>query len=229
MPNRTCTIADCDKPHRARGLCASHWNATYRKPQHREVPCAACGTLVVKNAPGRKRRPVCSERCRYRVTHGRWPETGKELVGPVERRRVPPQVKPTSRPAKVRFVATICGWCAAPFLHDMRITGTLGRYCTTRCSRAASEHRRRQRRGQFTITRDRRLAIYQRDGWTCQLCDSPVDGSLPRNHPMSASLDHIECQSWVLIPDHRETNLRLAHLRCNGVRGDRPDLVSAWY
>ena len=221
MQERTCTIEGCDKPHRARGLCASHWNATYRKDQHREVPCTICGTLVVKNAPGRKRRPVCSERCRYRVTHGRWPETGKELVGPVERRRVPPQVKPTSRPAKVRFVATICGWCAAPFLHDMRITGTLGRYCTKVHAKAASRLRYRMGRGQFAITRTRRLAIYNRDDWTCQLCGERVRDDLPPGHPMSPSLDHIEPQSWALIPDHSESNLRLSHLICNSIRGDR--------
>ena len=50
MQQRTCTIDGCDKPYRARGLCASHWNAAYRKDQHREVPCAVCGTMVVKNA-----------------------------------------------------------------------------------------------------------------------------------------------------------------------------------
>lgn len=64
MQQRTCTIDGCDKPYRARGLCASHWNAAYRKDQHREVPCTICGTLVIKNAPGLKRRPVCSTRCR---------------------------------------------------------------------------------------------------------------------------------------------------------------------
>lgn len=64
MQDRTCTIDGCDKPYRARGLCASHWNAAYRKDQHREVPCAVCGTMVVKNAPGIKRRSVCSDRCR---------------------------------------------------------------------------------------------------------------------------------------------------------------------
>ena len=68
MAQRTCTVEGCTKPHRARGLCASHWNATYRKDQHREVPCVVCGKPVVKNAPGIKRRPVCSDRC-LRLAH----------------------------------------------------------------------------------------------------------------------------------------------------------------
>ena len=187
MQQRTCTIDGCDKPHRARGLCASHWNATYRKDQHREVPCTICGTLVVKNAPGRKRRPVCSERCRYRVTHGRWPETGKELVGPVERRRVPPQVKPTTQPAKVRFVATICGWCAAPFLHDMRITGTLSRWCSlparrqcggtaTGCSTASSPSRELDARRSTNATNGRANSATNP---LIRLCRPLIRGQLP--------------------------------------------------
>lgn len=222
MQQRTCEMDGCEHPHRARGLCASHWNATYRKDQHREVACTVCGMTVVKNAPGIKRRSICSARCRYHVTYGRWPEDGKELVGPVERRAVPARTKLTAIP-KTRFVACACEWCGTTFLHDLRITGTVSRYCAQRCADAGVRHRRRERRGQFTITRSRRLAIYQRDEWMCQLCGLPVERDLPPHHPMQASLDHIECQSWALIPDHRDSNLRLAHLRCNGIRSDRED------
>lgn len=223
MQQRTCTIDGCGKPHRARGLCASHWNAAYRKPQHREVPCAACGTMVVKNAPGIKRRPVCSDRCRYSVTYGKFPEDGKALVGPVQRRWQPkvPKRRERKPSGKVRFVACTCEWCGIGFLHDMHVTGTLGRYCTKVHAKAASRLRYRMGRGQFAITRTRRLAIYNRDDWTCQLCGERVRDDLPPGHPMSPSLDHIEPQSWALIPDHSESNLRLSHLICNSIRGDR--------
>ena len=83
MAQRTCTVEGCTKPHRARGLCASHWNATYRKDQHREVPCVVCGKPVVKNAPGIKRRPVCSDRCRHVLRFGQDIAFGREIVGPV--------------------------------------------------------------------------------------------------------------------------------------------------
>lgn len=66
-----------------------------------------------------------------------------------------------------------------------------------------------------------RLAIYERDGWICQLCLEPVD---PEARPLSArypSLDHIEPQSMALIPDHRPSNLRTAHCGCNAARGNR--------
>ena len=64
-----------------------------------------------------------------------------------------------------------------------------------------------------------RRAIYERDGWLCQICGDPVDGDLPRTDIWSASLDHIVPQSWG-EPDHSPDNLRLAHLWCNAVRGD---------
>ena len=70
------------------------------------------------------------------------------------------------------------------------------------------------------VSRAVRLAIYERDEWTCQLCAEPVDPNLPVNDRMSPTLDHIECQSWSLIPDHSERNLRLAHRACNASRGN---------
>ena len=71
------------------------------------------------------------------------------------------------------------------------------------------------------IKRAERLAIYERDGWTCQLCGNPVDPRAPRNSWGEATLDHIEPQTHALIPDHRPENLRMAHRGCNASRGNR--------
>jgi len=70
------------------------------------------------------------------------------------------------------------------------------------------------------IPRSVRLAVYERDGWTCQLCGEPVDRAAHYLDPLSPTLDHIECRAWVLVPDHRPENLRLAHRICNSLRGD---------
>lgn len=72
----------------------------------------------------------------------------------------------------------------------------------------------------FHISKAARGAIYERDGWVCQLCLDPVDSALPPNDMWSASLDHIVCQSWAGQPDHSPSNLRLAHRWCNSVRGN---------
>lgn len=70
------------------------------------------------------------------------------------------------------------------------------------------------------FSRQFRLAIYERDGWTCQLCGDPVDWTLDPFDPWAATLDHIVCQAWTDEPDHSPSNLRLAHRWCNSLRGD---------
>jgi hypothetical protein len=66
----------------------------------------------------------------------------------------------------------------------------------------------------------RSRAVYNRDGWTCQLCLGPVDKRLRMGHPHCATIDHIIPQA------HGGTNvfdnLQLAHAICNHVRGDIP-------
>lgn len=67
MNKRTCTIDGCTKPHRARGLCATHYNQTHQPNRHMKklVPCAYCGTEVLKGTGGgRVHGAVCSDQCR---------------------------------------------------------------------------------------------------------------------------------------------------------------------
>lgn len=69
----------------------------------------------------------------------------------------------------------------------------------------------------IAISRQRRLAIYARDNFTCQLCDGPVDMALPGKDRWAATLDHII--PWSLGGIDDESNLRLAHRSCNSRRG----------
>lgn len=86
---------------------------------------------------------------------------------------------------------------------------------TSRCARCS-----RTRRNRFAPSQELRLRIYQRDGWTCQLCMEPVDQNAHYMDDWAPSLDHVECQSWALVPDHSESNLRTAHRWCNSARSD---------
>ena len=65
-----------------------------------------------------------------------------------------------------------------------------------------------------------RRAIYERDGWVCQLCEAPVDPGATA-HAERASLDHIVPQSRG--GSHDPSNLRMAHVGCNARRRDRVD------
>lgn len=72
-----------------------------------------------------------------------------------------------------------------------------------------------------------RHQIYERDNWTCQLCNEPIDRDAHRNTNYAPSLDHIVPQSHTLIPDHSPTNLRTVHRLCNSRRGDSID--GSWF
>lgn len=232
MEQRICTVDGCPNAHRAKGLCSTHYNQSMhdRDARHRKyvVPCTTCGALVAKTKSGR-RRPVCSERCRYILVNGYAPEAKprppREVVGPF--RRIKPTQAPTAivKPTRRGFIGVLCGWCGASFVHDLRVTGFIPSYCNKRCQNRAASTRREQLRGRFEITKRARLAIYERDGWVCQLCHEPVDRTLHWSHDFAPSLDHIECQSWALIPDHSPSNLRLAHRLCNSLRSNRPDVA----
>lgn len=105
-----------------------------------------------------------------------------------------------------RLPLVVCPACEAP-----RVWRQGG---TPYCADCFTPSRRRPR----WISRPRRLAIYVRDGWICQLCHDPVDATLHHSDDWAASLDHIVPRSRG--GDDTDANLRLAHRWCNAVRGD---------
>ncbi len=89
-----------------------------------------------------------------------------------------------------------------------------------------SQRRREARMRAVYVETINELAIFERDGWVCQLCCEPVDRTLRSPHPLSATLDHI-------IPvtregPHASANVRLAHHRCNSRKGNKLDSECDW-
>jgi 5-methylcytosine-specific restriction endonuclease McrA len=85
------------------------------------------------------------------------------------------------------------------------------------------ERRRARLEGQWVEDVDR-AAVCERDGWTCQLCQLPVDPTLLWPDPGFGSMDHITPLAMGGL--HETVNVRLAHLRCNMQRGaGRTDAV----
>ena len=70
MTHRTCDHPGCNKPHRARGLCATHYNQKHAPNRHKKklVECAACGAEIMR-APGGGRvvGNACSNECKAKI------------------------------------------------------------------------------------------------------------------------------------------------------------------
>lgn len=92
---------------------------------------------------------------------------------------------------------------------------------------AETTHRRRAwKSGNGTPEKFTRSEIGERDGWTCGICDLPVDKTLRWPDRMSPSLDHIVPLSRGGL--HARANSRITHWICNVRRGaDRKRLESA--
>lgn len=77
--------------------------------------------------------------------------------------------------------------------------------------------RRRALKRTATVEIVYRRVVYDRDGWTCQLCTKPLRRDVRAPHPLSATLDHI-------VPlasggDHSYRNIQAAHFICNSRKG----------
>jgi HNH endonuclease len=101
------------------------------------------------------------------------------------------------------------------------------KYCSEECSsklRGRTMNVERRIRTSEPVLHFKRVDIYERDNWTCQLCLTSVNPNLAFPDPMCASLDHV-------IPlsrggSHQSSNVQLAHLRCNTSRGNKVEGLS---
>lgn len=186
-------------------------------------PCFICGEQL-KRRPRGELRPMHKE-CRStapdHVRYGapKWKRDG--LASPRVRAlqaKIEKAAAGTTGGGRV-FTAGNCTWCGEHFVKAG------AKWCSTRCKDSARFAARSVTA--FKISPKARRAIYERDNWTCQLCQKPVDPTLHYLDSWSASLDHVIPQSHQLIPDHSPKALRLAHRWCNGARGDGTNMDEA--
>lgn len=142
MNKRTCTMPECDKPHRARDLCSTHYNQQQpNRHKPRTVACAFCGEPTeTTGGGGRRYGATCSPLCKHRLTHG-WSEPlpadhwalwyGKTSTWK------PPAVQPA------RFITGWCRECGGPFTGSNN--GDPHIYCSKKCRCRVGRRIRRAR------------------------------------------------------------------------------------
>lgn len=71
------------------------------------------------------------------------------------------------------------------------------------------------------MNRKQRQRMFEMQGGKCWLCDTPMFMSVSENHPDFATFDHVTPKSQG--GTDALCNLRLAHKRCNSLRGNLKD------
>lgn len=247
MSKSTCTEADCERPHLAKGMCKMHYYRANRKPEPtRYVPrtCTECGidyqgsrgALTTTCPPCAK--VVSIQKRLATLAHiraGR--EEAKALIPKPKYRRVC-EMCASEYEAEHNLPSKYCSKSCAKEAGAVR-AGCRDRKCrdcgvslgyfslvslcedckaqSLRAARKAGKHRRRARIYAVEHETIKAAEIYERDGWRCGLCSGRVSKHHTYPHPMSASLDHI-------VPlskggTHTKDNTQLSHWSCNHQKG----------
>lgn len=151
----------------------------------------------------------CSPTCQFRYWKaGVEPAKTTELV---HKARPIPKA-PTIIIRGAWWTAGNCAVCGELFVSQY-----LEKTCTPECQRKLN-------RNSNWVSPRIRYRIYERDAWTCHLCDKPVPSNLEWDNetwqPDYPSLDHVIPRSQG--GQDTEDNLRLAHFECNWIRGTDP-------
>lgn len=192
-------------------------------PRRPDLPCASCGEMMWRSATSLPEGQARCRKCRYANTaHGTrrryrehgcrcdecraWANAQSRAYNASRRERTGESYWQSIKPAKQRTTTGECTKCGKA-MDRVRTASPLCAPC------------RGNRPGyNIRVSAESRLAIYERDGWICQICTEPVDPAAPANTTWDATLDHIVPRSKG--GDDSPANLRLAHRWCNSVRGD---------
>jgi 5-methylcytosine-specific restriction endonuclease McrA len=206
MPQRTCGVDGCPKPHRARGLCSSHYNRQHPAPgeRHRKraVACSVCGKQVLKYSSG-ARRPVCSTDCRWFLQFdgastpvpvtsrahpgheaylrgrllGRFVRTARMAILRAEREAVEAERRAQIATLMQPRDCDDCGESYTP-------RTTVQRFCSVRCLRRVERRKRKaleyNAAGSYTWTQV--IHLFRLFGRCCAYCAQPVKGQPDPDH-----------------------------------------------
>lgn len=160
------------------------------------VRCEGCNAMADQSW-GKRR--YCSYACASNTNHRK-----RYHAVPLEVRRQGWTPKPET--------IVPCESCSAPVV---RRGNEVRRFCPT-CRRGKGHRARAQRYG-VPFESVNRTAVFERDGWVCQLCHRPIDKGLSWPHVESVSLDHIVPLSRGGA--HVDANVQTTHLGCNIGKG----------
>lgn len=199
--------------------------------------CVVCGSTYNANGP---RQRTCGRACGATYWRSRRPVRAARVVyAPTCRGCAHPFT--TTNPHRVNcdscagrkrtrppFDCEVCGQHVVP--GESGVHPQKHRYCSTRCKQRAShvrqrecgttqeaKHRYRARKLGAFVAPVSRNAVFERDGWQCQLCRQPVVRHESVPHPLAPVIDHV--LPLAAGGTHEPANVQTAHFACNCAKG----------
>lgn len=202
-----CDIDGCEKPVAANGYCSKHYT---RLRRHGSAEVRLRGEVV----DGRRICPGCTA---DKSLDAYSPSASRCRECQADEARTRRLANPSP---PLETTPCVCDRCGETFAGNKR----RWRYCSRECfnanrNRANWKHyalRRSRMAAAFVESFDRH-EIFERDGWICQLCDTPVVRDAEWPNPLMPSIDHV-------VPlarggEHSRTNTQTSHLGCNVRKG----------
>jgi hypothetical protein len=210
---RSCHSAAVTRSQRKARLAGKEYATHHRKPKEARV-CESCGATFHTARGARYCGLLCSRREGMRRMYARNRAAGLRSDGQVRSEPNPIRLS-TSIRVVTKHPLGLCPECQAWFLSERKRT-----FCSDRCAKimGATAARHRLRAAVLASTeRISRQVVFERDGWTCQLCGDAVDSRLSGRDEDGPTLDHIFPLSKG--GEHTYANVQLAHKRCNTAKG----------
>lgn len=192
------------------------------KPKQFTITCQQCGREAVVT---KREAKYCSHTCFYDARYGeaRPREDTREVARLRRRTKAAARLEQAAVGTRGKGVWTVgrCSSCGTRFTRHSFSKPVA--YCSPACRRREKVMLRRALRYDLDAGRVSRIAIYQRDDWTCHICGDPVDRDAVVPDLAAPVLDHV-------VPlarggSHSEANLMTAHFYCNSVKRD---LAEGW-
>jgi len=206
---------------------AAFWNARNKERRYQKKAGRQCKNC--QKPLGIKQPTYCSKQCYYIDTFG-WRDCvvcGKKFVATWidhaccgnECAKVKADQTKREQAGQLSDVIKTCARCGSQF--RQRIHKTQQIYCEDCLAFKDRDKCRRRRAAARSVAAERinDYEVFERDNWTCKLCNKPIDKSAKWPEAESASIDHIVPLSKGGA--HTLNNVQSAHLGCNMVKGNR--------
>lgn len=206
----TCMVEECEQPHRAGGYCSGHYTRSQKGLPTQGLPytCTVCGKGM---------RTALTEAPRCRTCYRRTRKRGASRRETAERRLAKAAAGTMGQRV---WTACECPSCGTKFLTSRPRRETSAWYCSKTCQHRESQARRRALTKGAKITPGRRITIYTRDDWICQLCGFPVNRDAQVPALDAPVIDHIV--ALAVGGAHAPDNWQTAHFLCNSYKRDLP-------